>query len=594
MVELSLLDEQGLSTYESVSAKARKLSLNGPQHHLCTLYLQHQLSRRDKRVNDLFSNLYGGNPNLQDLLATDQIQSGNQKFQIGKGTVSESNILLDEVQNKAIVISEMDEREIRVASLYYHFQSSGYRMDELREEDFLELHVDQNFLQLLCWFLQSPIFFKRNEIAVLRSYFLSDEEITLDELGKNLGLTRERVRQIKWKLFEKLPRVIRECFFPYYQDECRSILFSSGESDLFVLTGDYFRELSEHHGVVLSSLAYITIFQSLLKNYRLIGLDTIGTSPKPNFNVQNRYLNFYLINNRFFSVIDFQPLMDSIYNKLTYSRLTESLAEDDVFAPFLLKKKPDKRFIAIIQRILHEEFNIQFENGKVIVPGTRQSSLLKWEAILREAGRSMNLSEIYSEVQSQGIDLARNTVHAYVIDNKDKFSLVGMSTFAHVSQNIKAGMISDLIEEYLIREGKPKKLDDIYQEVQKHRRIKKRTHLLANCANLPKRFIVKGSVIGLRNRDTIEDLEKANPKYISREEKWEQNYRSVVSFLKTKRRVPSSNRSDSERALYNFISFNKKILHRLPEERKRKILSLLKLYPSSILMLDDHEELGSW
>lgn len=596
IIELSLLDGQALSTYEPISAKAGKLNLNAAQYRLCKLYLQHQLNRRDKRVNDLFKNIYGADTNLQAVLSTDQIQSGEEKFQIGRGTVRASNILLEEVQNKAIVISEMDEKEVRTATLYYSFKSSECLMDDLPdEEDFLVLYADRNFLQLLCWFLQSPIFFKPNEVAVLAGFFLSDEEITLDELGRKLNLTRERVRQIKWKLFDKLPLLIKQYFFPYYEEECRSMLFPSSESDVLVLTGDYLRELNERHEVVLSSLAYTRIFKSLLENYELIGLDPISTSPKPNLNVQNRYLNFYLVNIRFFSFIQFQPLMDLVYNKLAYSRLDETVAADDFIAPFLLRKKPDKRSIYIIQKILQEEFNIQFENGKVIIPGTRQSSLLQLESILREAGRPMNLNEIYAEVQRQGIGLAKSTVHAYLIDNKDKFSLVGMSTFAHVSQNIKGGMISDLIEEYLIKEGKPMKVDDIYEEVQKHRKVRKRSHLLANCANLPKRFIVKGSVIGLRNRDTIQALEKANPEYTSREEKWEQNYRSVVSFLKTKRRVPSPTRSTGERFLYNFISFNKKSLHRLSEERKKKIADLLKLYPSAVFMQDDDaEELDSW
>jgi|GEM_PF-5713229 len=592
MIELSLMDEISLADYAPISERCRKLILNETQVQLCRLFLSHQLEMRDKRVNDLFIKYFGESLNVSDILSCSTIDSGEQKFLIGKRTVDEANRVLEELQNKALAIAVMSANQIRTTLLFYHLNAVGYEVGEFSEQEFVEINGETNFLQLLSLLVQSSIFFKPNQIAICNAFFLNDEEITLDELGKQLGVTRERVRQIKWSLYETFPQLIEKSFYPFYLAECRDLLLREGETDLVILSGESLDKINDANNVVLGRLGYIVLYESILPNHELIGLDTISTNPKPNFNVQNRYLNLYFVHKRFFAWIDFRAFMDHLYDKLSRARFTQTLTQTDFLVPFLKKKIEDKGSISILEKILSEEFEIKFEDNQVIIPGTKQSSLLHLEAILRDAGRPMKLDEIYTLVLTNGVELAKNTVHAYLIENKDKFSLVGLSTFAHVSQNMKPGMLADLVEEYLTQEGKPKKIDNIFKEVQKHRKTVRQNALRSNCANLPKRFLVKGSVIGLRGRDTVNDLEKADPQYISREEKWEQNYRNIVDFLKGKRRVPSPHRGTSERSLYNFISFNKRIFNRLSEERQKKITTILKLYPAKSFpkYLDDDND----
>ena len=47
---------------------------------------------------------------------------------------------------------------------------------------------------------------KEREAKVLRLYYGldSDQEMTLEEIGRIMGLTRERIRQIKEEAFEKI------------------------------------------------------------------------------------------------------------------------------------------------------------------------------------------------------------------------------------------------------------------------------------------------------------------------------------------------------------------------------------------------------
>ena len=60
---------------------------------------------------------------------------------------------------------------------------------------------------------------KQREAKILRLYFGLDEQdpMTLEEIGEILGITRERVRQIKEKALERLRHASRARFLETYR-----------------------------------------------------------------------------------------------------------------------------------------------------------------------------------------------------------------------------------------------------------------------------------------------------------------------------------------------------------------------------------------
>ena len=81
------------------------------------------------------------------------------------------------------------------------------------EEDFSIARL-RNILEKRC---ESTLGLRRSIYALNRK----SEGMTLEEIGKNIGVSKERVRQILKKSYMLIrhPRVLRKCYIYYGQEE---------------------------------------------------------------------------------------------------------------------------------------------------------------------------------------------------------------------------------------------------------------------------------------------------------------------------------------------------------------------------------------
>ncbi|MCL2621552.1 MAG: UvrD-helicase domain-containing protein, partial [Firmicutes bacterium] len=93
--------------------------------------------------------------------------------------------------------------QIKVSSI---LQANGFSVDDLKQ---LKNRID-SFLNSVINSLNFALTDRKSNIIVLRYGLLTGRELTLDEIGKQLGVTRERIRQLQERILKRLNKSLKE------------------------------------------------------------------------------------------------------------------------------------------------------------------------------------------------------------------------------------------------------------------------------------------------------------------------------------------------------------------------------------------------
>lgn len=305
---------------------------------------------------------------------------------------------------------------------------------------------------------------REREVITLRFGLSGEKPKTLEEIGHNLNITRERVRQIEKAVFKKIS--------DFAVNEKRT-------GKVISLIND---QLNEFGGIAtFSNLCEIVLGEN-------------GKKHK-----QRAALNFLLaLDGKIIDIHETSTLKRGIaLEKINMDNVTKTI--DDAIEILDTHKKPveEKQLLKLVK-----EKKVRFEDDTVISALTLSKKILKTEEghfglshwrdinpksirdktyyILKKHKQPLHFNDISKHVEN--LDEGKKKVTKQAVHNElirdERFVLIGRGIYALKEWGYKQGVVEEVIEEILICAGKPLHKDEIIEEVLKRRLVKETTILL--------------------------------------------------------------------------------------------------------------------
>lgn len=303
---------------------------------------------------------------------------------------------------------------------------------------------------------------KANEQKVISGRFGIDEQRkTLSSIGKELKLSRERIRQIEKEALKKLARKIVESENDYIQNILDSFKTSGG----------------------------VTNHESISEKF----LDEKLKSDKNEFNALS--LIFYLIPQ--LKKIDKTKEIESSWILASVEKDDALKVIDDWVNHLEKVKKPATIEVLLKAHPNHSKYEIAFLSElpfiskKLVKTETGHIGLSAWPEVnpknvrdkiyyvLKSENKPLHFEEIAQKINDQKFSkkkVVRATVHNELIADK-RFVLVGRGIYALSEWGYKPGTVCDVIKEILEKKGSMK-VDQIIEEVSQQRSVKRNTVLI--------------------------------------------------------------------------------------------------------------------
>lgn len=284
-----------------------------------------------------------------------------------------------------------------------------------------------------------------------------EDKETLDKIGQQFSITRERVRQIENNALKKLQRIA---------ERTRSMFLN-----------DFARKIIAQNGGIMSERRIIADLLNLFKDPTKVDSSFIRLSLSTDTELAG-----------YGNTINFIP----------YWRL-KTVSKDAVknvssAATKILKRKKDVLSLAEFSNELNQEYKIPQNNlilsilelDKRIKLMKDQIGLKEWRHIhprtlrdkihfiLKENRSPLHFVEISNRISSASFD--HKTINTQAVHNElircENFVLIGRGLYALKDWGYEHGTITDIIEEVLREKGKLSR-DEIVQEVLKKRKVKR-------------------------------------------------------------------------------------------------------------------------
>jgi len=318
----------------------------------------------------------------------------------------------------------------------------------------------------ICQDIFNPLPSRQKEILERRFGLATGQGETLDSIGQDLGLTRERIRQIENEAFSKLEREkdkreLKRVFF-YFKEYFEGF---GGFKREDMLLGDLGEENFNKHIYFLLTLAD--------DFWRISETD--------------KFYTFWTIEE------DFRPKVETLLNSLfeKIQRANKLFSEEELFNKEVDELRSSSPFAGAWAkeepRILHTLLEI----AKKIERGPQgQFGLTDWPEIkpkgikdkaylvFKEEKKPLHFTQVALFI---GKETHPQTVHNELIRDP-RFILVGRGIYALKEWGYETGTVRDVISKILKETEKPMCREELLREVQKQRLVKENTILL-NLAN---------------------------------------------------------------------------------------------------------------
>ena len=289
---------------------------------------------------------------------------------------------------------------------------------------------------------------RQKEILQRRFGILTGEKETLDSIGKDFHLTRERVRQIEKESFakmekEKEKRELKKVFF-YFEKYLKE---NGGLKREDVLLNDLGgNEFNKH-------IYFLLTFADDL--FRVSEGD--------------KFYSFWTVEKGITAKIE--NILKSILKK--FEEINKLLSEDEILEKAKQEPQILHSLLEIAKKIEQDKENKYY--GLTDWPEIRPKGVKdKAYLIFKKEQRPLHFIDI--------ADLIDNNAHAQTVHNElikdERFVLVGRGTYALREWGYEPGTVREIISKILKEEKTPVSKEQLLKKVQKQRLVKDNTILL--------------------------------------------------------------------------------------------------------------------
>lgn len=484
-----------------------------------------------------------------------------------------------------------------------------------------EVLESESIFLLTDFLFNQNAFFNESQMVIIKKclkIYKDQKELTLDEVAKQVNLSRERVRQIRKVCLEELFSTSKFLFISNFNDDLFQNYSIDTESSYIKINEDVLEQINSFSSTHFSKefTTYI-LYIYLVDRFDIIGNYEDILLPKY-FNSSNRHNwnNFYLVDKELASEIDFTALANDISTRIN-DRIEESYSFHfkSYLSKFLTNKNIDilDLLFPVCERVINDEFDIYLdldENLNFKRNTSRQAYEYAYEALER-LGKPSKVKDIFKKV----IELhpSYDTEEAKIrvsMKRKNGFipigrkSVFGLKKWEDELENFKGGTIRDIVEEYLMQFSTPKHISDITKYVLKYR-PKSNQHSISQNLKLDESdlyIFFKGSYIGLTSKKYESNLKKISEVKKTNRKTWEESFEMLQNFISMEKRLPfSKGVSEKEKKLYRwlYIQKNNQNKRKLDTSREAKLKSLLVKYPTvngkrRLKLNEKYEELMSF
>jgi len=300
---------------------------------------------------------------------------------------------------------------------------------------------------------------RSQEIMRKRYGIIGSEAATLEEIGREFGITRERVRQV---IREVCKKVKARAGAPLLSRVKNKIIFTL-ESNSGIMETE--KILEEIGGKDKNQKGAVRLFLDCLESVQEFEIK--GVTEKSFVLAGFDREEWARVKNEIMEILRKQdsPMDEkSLFNQFSKTLLGDKIGKEKL-----------SNFLAVSREIKKNTFGKWglFGWKEVSPKGTRDKAYL----ILKEKGAPMHFKDIAEEIDKSGLNKKKThpqTVHNELIKDR-KFVLVGRGIYALAEWGYERGTVKDVLESILKKSSKTMSKDEIISEVMKVRQVKKST-----------------------------------------------------------------------------------------------------------------------
>lgn len=543
------------------------------------------------------------NFNIKELLlslADEYFQIKNIK-NVGEKTEKELITFFDNIKEQIEIISIFENEDELTIELFNSFLIGRFSLTPSIITEIWRDYDSSNGLPLFktCKVLvEHEILFDKREKIILEkglNYLHDDNPISLKELADKLSLTKERTRQLKYTIFEKLNSIL--LFIKGFEFDALNLYGIDIYSDLITIPEELISEINQKEKNSFNLHFINKIFSVLFENsHSLIGNErTIVLEKLINSRSIHDWNCNYLIKKEIADSFSFNDFINDIFQRLN-DRIEEdySFHFETYLLKFMRNQYPivSQEIIQISEHILFNEFQISLDSYDNIIfkrNTLKQVYEYSYEA-LKIIGKPSKVEEICKKVMElyPDYDTDENSIRASM-QRKTGFIPFGRTSVYGLKEweeekDIRGGTIRDITEEFLMTQTEPKHIDEITEYVNRYRdttskNIYANIHMEEN-----NRFVFfKGLKVGLKAKKYIEEnLARVKENQIEKRT-WEENFILLEDFVFKNHRGPKNSGDEYEQKLYRFLSVqqNKANKGLIDDNKLMRILTIVESYPNN-------------
>jgi len=321
---------------------------------------------------------------------------------------------------------------------------------------------------------------RSQEIIKKRFGLFNDKPETLEKIGKDYGITRERVRQIIMDSSKKLSKKKENSNF---QEAEEKIIWTIKENSGIISEEDIIKNLS---GGELAEANAVNFFGILSE--KILMAEEKGWLKKAWFISR--------------SSLDRAKKIDELASEI-FQRENKLLTQGEIIKKILASDKSftDKEvadFLSVLENIKANRFGKWgMADWKEINPkGTRE----RIHIILKEKGEPLHFTKIAEFIDQYSLGKRKShpqTVHNELIKD-ERFVLIGRGIYALAEWGYNSGTVKEVLMEILSRSQDSLHRDEIISRVLEVRKVKKST-IMINLNN-PQHFEKKKEYYNLKRK----------------------------------------------------------------------------------------------